>query len=271
MKQPAALWKNRARNVEEACRAARRKTGDTVHDLCDALLRVRSTAEAFDRRGVEREARRLSRELSAPRRLQIDLRLLERVGRLGLLSPDAITALGARWEKLAARAERRLSRAADGNRMRRLRRRLQRLARQSSGTGVKRLTERRSAAEAAIAEAIDGGDARALRRYRKAVRRSRVLADDFETLGLPEPAGASRERALERWLDRWSDLRKFRRRLTASRREAEHRGTVGVAAELSRLIAALEPAIAEARNAAAAESRQSARVVPIRPAARARA
>jgi hypothetical protein len=271
VKQPAALWKKRARNVEEACRAVRRKTADGIHDLCEALWRVRATAEAFERAGVERGARTLFHELAAPRRLQVDLRLLERVGRLGLLSPDAITALGARWEKVAERAKRRLTRAADGGRMRRLRRRLARLARKSSGTGVKRLTARRHDAEASLAEAPDAADDRGLRRYRRAVRRARILADDFDTLGLPEPAGAVRERSIEKILDRWNDLRRFRRRLSASRREAQRRGTVGVAAELTRLIAALEPAIAETRKAAVAESRQSARVVPIRPAAHARA
>jgi CHAD domain-containing protein len=271
VKQPAALWKKRARLVEEACQSVRRGSADALHDLRVALRRVAVTAETYGRSREARGARRIARSLSAARQLEVDRRLLEGVSRLGLLSSDAITALGARWEKLGARGSRRLTRAAEGRRMERLRRRLERLARKGTGTGVKRLSAEREAAGQALSRPPDGRDDKALHRYRKAVKRARYLAEDFEPLGLPEPPGLERERALQELLGRWNDLLGFRKRLTASREEAEQRGTVILAGELARLLAALDRAIEGARAAALAQSRRGTRVVPIRPGVRVRA
>src|SRR5271154_1868825 len=98
MKQPGALWKLRARGLDEARRAVKRGDPEGLHDLRIALRRIGVTASALGRERVARRARVLARSLSRSRQLEVDRRLLERVGRLGLLSPDAVTALAARWE-----------------------------------------------------------------------------------------------------------------------------------------------------------------------------
>jgi CHAD domain-containing protein len=272
VKPPVVLWKVRARGLEEARQAVKRGSPEGLHDLRVALRRLAVTSEALGRKRLARRARAIARSLSRSRQLQVDRRLLERIGRLGLLSPDAVTALAARWEKLAGRAARRLARATDGKRMQKLRRRLEVLARKRNGRGLRRLGKARRDAEQSLTRSLEGRDDRALHRYRVAVRRARYLSEDLAVIGLPEtPEEAAREQALQEALGRWSDLRGFRRRLAESRDDAERRGTVVLAGEIERLLAALEPALDSARTGAVAASRRSARVVPMRPAARARA
>lgn len=271
MKQPAALWKLRSHDLEAARKSAKRASLEGLHDLRVALRRVSVTAAALRRARVARRARAIARSLSRPRQLEVDRRLLERVGSLGLLSPDAVTALAARWEKLAGRAARRLAKATEGKKMQRLRRRVARLARRGSGNGIKRLAAARRHAETSLVRSLEGKDDRALHRYRLSVKTARYLAEDLVALGLPEPGGAPRERALQETLGRWKDLQTFRKRLNAGRREAQQQGAVGLAGELERLLAALEPAVTSARAAAVAASRPSTRVVPMRRTARARA
>ena len=271
MKQPPALWKLRVRALEEARLAVRRGNPEGLHDLRVALRRLAATATALRRARLARQATRLAKSLSRPRQLEVDRQLLERIGRLGLLSPDALTALAARWDKTKGRAARRLVRASDGKKMSRLRRRLARLARKGAGNGLKRLTAARAEAEAALSRSLEGRDDATLHRYRLAVKRARYLAEDLSALGLPEPADAGRERALQETLGRWNDLRVFRKRLAESKADAEWRGTVTLAREVERLLAVLEPAVASAREAAVAASRPAGRVLPMRGAARARA
>ena len=272
MKPPAALWKLRSRGLEEARQAVKRGSPEGLHDLRVALRRLAITSAALGRKRIARRARAIARALSRPRQLEVDRRLLERIGRLGLLSPDAVTALAARWEKLAGRGARRLARATDGKRMQRLRRRVDTLSRNPSGRGLRRLGKARRDAEQALTRSLEGRDDRAFHRYRAAVKRARYLSEDLAAIGLPEtPEEAARERALQEALGRWNDLRGFRRRLAESREEAERRGTVVLAGEIERLLAALEPVLDAARTAAVAASRRSARVVPMQPAARARA
>jgi len=271
VKQPAALWRIRARGLEDARKALKAGNPEGLHDLRVALRRIGVTAAALGRGSVSRKARAIARALSKPRQLEVDRRLLERVGELGLLSPEAVTALAARWEKPAAKAARRVAGASEGAKMQRLRRRLARLARRGSGNGIKRLAAARREAETELARPLDGKDDATLHRYRLEVKRARTLAEDLVALGLPEPTGAEREKALQESLGRWNDLRKFRSRLAAGRRESERRGTVVLAAELDRLLAALAPAIASARAAAVGASRPSGRVVPMRRSVRARA
>ena len=272
MKPPAVLWKLRLRGLDDARQSVRRGNPDGLSALRVALRRIAATAQALGRKRVSRRARKIARSLSGPRQLEVDRRLLERVGRLGLLSPEAVTALAARWEKPAARAARRLARAAEGRRMQRLRRRLGRLARRGSSRGLRRLAATRREAEEALSRSLEGKDDPALHRYRIAVNRARDLSEDLAVLGLPEAAeDAAREKALQETLGRWSDLKAFRRRLTEGRVDAERRGTVVLAAELERLLIALEPALDSSRAAAVAASRRSARIVPMRAAASARA
>jgi hypothetical protein len=259
VKESARVWTVRVRQLEEARKAARRADPEGLRALGSALQHIRVTAQALGRRGISRKAKRIARCLSRQTRLEVDRRLLERIGRLGFLSPDAVTALAARWEKQAARGARRAARAADGPKIQRLRRRLERLARRGSGRSVERMEV------AALSRSLEGRDDAAFGRYRRAAGKARCLAED---LGLPANAPhAAREAALETALGRWNDLRQFRRRLVDSREEAELRGAVTQSGEIEHLLAALEPPIASLRAAAVAASRRTAQVVPLRRAA----
>ena len=256
------------RELEAARKASMRGDPEGLRDLRNALQHIRITALALARRGIARKAKRIARCLARQTGLESDRRLLERIGRLGFLSPDAVTALAARWEKQAARGARRAARAADGSRIFRLRRGLARLARRGSGRGFERLEAARQRVDSALARSLEGRDDAALRRYRLAAGRARCLAQDFAALGLPAAsAHADRGTALETALGRWNDLRKFRRRLVESREEAQLRGSVTQAAEIEHLLAALEQPIASLRAAAVAASRRTAQVVPMRRAA----
>ena len=268
MKESAPVWKARVKSLEAARKAARRVEPEAIRELGHALHHVRVTARALGRRAVARGARRIARALARQAQLATDRRFLERIGRLGFLSPDAVTALAARWEKQAARGARRAARAADGPRIQRLRRRLERLARKGSNGAIPRLEKARQRLEATLARSLEGRDDAALRRYRRAAVRARCIAEDLSALGLPPAAPhAAREAALEGALGQWNDLRKLRRRLLESREEAELRGSVTQAAEIEHLLAALETPIGSLRAAAVTASRRSAQVVPLRRAA----
>lgn len=268
MKESGPVWKARVRQLEGARRAAKRGQPEGLRDLRNALQHLRITARALGRSGIERKAKRIARFLSRQTQLETDRRLLERIGRLGFLSPDAVTALAARWDKQAARGARRAARAADGPKIHRLQTRLERLARKGSGRSVERIEAASQGVKAALARSLEGRDDDALRRYRLAAVKARCLAEDLAALGLPAAAPhASREAALEAVLGRWNDLRKFRRRLVDSREEAQLRGSVTQAGELEHLLGALEPPVASLRAAAVAASRRTAQVVPMRRAA----
>lgn len=267
----AGVWKARARALEENRQAARRGNPGSVPDLRRTLQAIATTSDALGRSRVESLARGLARALARPRRLAIDRHLLDRVGRLGLLSPEAVAALVAHWEKQTQESTAKISRALDGRRMRRLRRRLVRLARKESARTLDRISSAHRDAAAAVTRPLDGRDEGALRRCRRAARRARSLAEDLAALGLPEPPDAARERALDEALGRWHDLRAFRKRLAGSRAESERRGTVALAAEIERLLAVLEPALASARVGVVAASRGGGRVVSLRTSLRARA
>ena len=265
------VWKVRARVLEENRQAARRGSPGSLPDLRRTLQAIATTSKALGRSRVAALARSIARKLARPRRLAVDRHLLDRVGRLGLLSPEAAAALIAHWEKQTEEATARVSRATEGRRMRRLRRRLARLARKESARTLDRISSEHRDAAAAVARPLDGKDDGALRRYRRAARRARSLADDLAALGLPEHPDAPRVRALDDALTRWHDLRSFHERLTGSRAESERRGTVMLAAEIERLLAVLEPALVSARAEVVAASRVGGRVVPLRTIVRARA
>jgi uncharacterized protein (DUF2267 family) len=268
VRESALVWKARVRQLEGARKAAGRQDPEGLRDLRDALQHIRVTAQALGRRGIARKAKRIASSLSRQARLEADWRLLERIGRLGFLSPDAVTALAARWDKQAGRGARRAARAADGSKINRLQRRLERLARKGSGRGAQRMEAARQSVEAALARSLEGRDDDALRRYRIAAVKTRCLAEDLAVLGLPTAAPrAARQAALEGALGHWNDLCKFRRRLVDSREEAQWRGSVTQAGEIAHLLAALEPPISSLRAAAVAASRRTAHVVPMRRAA----
>lgn len=259
MPEPVSLWKLRADSLERARKALKRGDPEGLHDLRVALRRVGATAGALGRKSVSHDARDIVRSLSAERQLEVDRQLLARIGRLGFLSPDAVTALAARWEKLASRGARRIARAADGSPIHTLHRRVERLNRREREISVARLERARRRAQEALAQPLEGKDDRTLHRYRVAVKRARYLAEDLAAVGVREwMSHAEREKALQEALGRWNDLRLFCRRLEDSRDEAEERGAIQLAAELERLLAALEPTIAAVRRSAVEASRATA-------------
>ena len=270
MRAPASLWKLRTQSLERARKALKRGDPEGLHDLRVALRRLSATATALGRKRVSRGARSIVRSLSQQRQLEVDRQLLTRIGRLGFLSPDAVTALAARWEKLASRGARKIARAADGRPIHTLAGRLDRLSRKTAEDALARLERARRRAQEALAQPLEGKDDRTLHRYRIAVKKARYLAEDLAALGLRDWAShVEREKALQEELGRWNDLRLFCRRLAESRDEAEERGAVTLAAELEHLLAALEPTIASVRRAAVEASRHTAKVVPLKRAARA--
>lgn len=264
MREPGVLWKLRERSLDRARKSARRGDPEGLHDLRVALRRVSATAGALGKKELAREAKAVVRSLSPLRQLQVDRRLLARVGQLGLLSPDAVTALAAGWEKLAQRGERRVVEAAEGRAVRALVKRLERLSRGGPPDAVERLESARRRAEAALAEPIEGKDDRALHKHRIALKKARYLAEDLAALGLRRwTSQIEREKELQEALGHWNDLRLFSRRLAQSRDEAEERGAITLAGELEELLAVLEPAIADARRSAVEASRKTATVVPL--------
>jgi CHAD domain-containing protein len=259
VREADSLWKSKAHSLERARKALKRGDPEGLHDLRVALRRVSAIAGALGRKDVSDEARDIVRSLSKQRQLEVDRQLLARIGRLGFLSPDAVTALAARWEKLAARGSRRVARAADGRPIHSLRRRVIRLERKDSAISVARLERARRRAQEALAQPLEGKDDRTLHRYRVAVKKARYLAEDLATLGVREwVTHAQHEKALQEALGRWNDLRLFRRRLAESRDDAEERGAVVLAAQLERLITALEPTVATVRRAAVEASKAKA-------------
>lgn len=265
MRDPGELWKQRVRSVDRARKAARRAEPEGLHDLRVALRRVSATADALGAKRVSREARGLVQSLSADRQIQVDRQLLARIGQLGYLSPDAATALAARWEKVSERGVRRIVRAADGRAVRSLLKDMDRLARRKNGDAVERLERARVHAESTLAHSLEGKDDDELHRYRIAVKKARYLAEDLAALGVRRfTSSIEREKELQEALGRWNDLRMFCRRLAESRDEAEGRGAVTLVAELEHLLALLEPTIGSVRRAAVEASKAPA-VVPIAP------
>ena len=264
MPESASLWKLRAASLERARKSLKRGDPEGLHDLRVALRRLSATASALGKKRLARKSRAMARALSPQRQVEVDRQLLARVGRLGLLSPDAVTALAARWEKLAARGVRGIARAADGRAIHGLVRRAGRLDRRKRAAAPERVAIARRRAEADLADPLEGGNDHALHRYRRAIKRARYLAEDLAALGLREfKTPAERERTVQESFGRWNDLRMFCRRLDDSRKDAEERGSVSLASELARLLAALEPTVAAVRAAAVEASRRTASVTPI--------
>jgi len=261
VRDPAELWSIKRRSLDRACRSARRGDAEGLHDVRVALRRISATAGALSRRDLARRAKKLVRSLSGERQLEVDRQLLTRVGRIGLLSPDAVTALAARWEALAARRSQRLERTCDGKEVRALLKKVSRLSRAERSDAVDRLERARRRAESVLAVSLEGQNDRAMHRYRVAVKRARYLAEDLATLGLRQwKTHAERERAIQEALGRWNDLRMFARRIAGNRAEAEARGAVTLAAELGHVVAALESAVASARRAAVEASKTKSQV-----------
>ena len=157
------------------------------------------------------------------------------------------------------RGERRIARAADGRRSTRCVRRLERLTRKRSRRRPRRASSARASAPSApSAQPLEGA-----RRPRAPPLSRRRQEGALPRRGSrrarhpPWKTRAEREKAVQEALGRWNDLRMFCRRLRESRDEAEERGAVTLPPELGRLLATLEPTIAEVRRAAVEASRQT--------------
>jgi CHAD domain-containing protein len=260
-----SLWRQRARSLRKARKALRAEEPDGIHDVRVELRRVTALAFALKKRRIARRAKRLVRGLSGPRSLEVNRQLLARVSALGLLSPQIAAGLDARWDNRLAADRKRVARAADGNRIRRLQRLLARLARREDAAEEARgLLKERRRAEQQLASPPDGREEDALHRYRLAVKRARYLAEALAALGLASfEEKIEREKTLQETLGRWNDIRVFRESLLDARREGEKTGSVGLVAELDHLLTVLEGTLADARRRAVVAARGMSNVVPL--------
>jgi triphosphatase len=246
---PHPLWQLRRRELVRARKHLRAGDSEGLHDLRVALRRVAATAGALGRRKLEQRAKKIVRALSPDRQLEVDLQLLARVGKLGLLSADGVTALEARWKLPFVAGNSHAERASEDRRLRPLVRKLRRLAARPRADSVKRLLEERAQAEAELADTPEKGDDKSLHRFRLRVKRARYLAEDLAACGsIGFALPASREKSAQEILGRWNDLNLFLQRIDRERREAELRGAVRLAAELEELAGALQGPLAALRR-----------------------
>ena len=249
-----SLWELRWRSLVRARKRLRAGDAEGLHDLRVALRRVAATASALGRRKVERRADEIVRGLSSDRQQEVDRALLARIRHLGLLSDDAATALEIRWKPpnaAAIRADR------DEKRLRRLLKKLRRLAARAPAGALQRLLDERKEAEAALAKAPPKGDEPSLHRYRLRVKRARYLAEDLVACGRSEfEAAVERERTAQDVLGRWNDLRLFLERTNRERKNAQRRGAVRLESELEDLARALEAPLAGLRREASETARR---------------
>lgn len=257
MPDSLSLWDLRRRALRRAEKRLRDGEASGIHDIRVSLRRVAATAGALRRRKVERRAKEIVSSLSADRQLEVDRSLLARVEKLGLLSEDAATALGARWESPASGDGRATDTAGSKRRMSRIARRLRSLAAHPEPDALQRLLAERAEVEAALASAPDRKDDKALHRYRLQVKRARYLAEDLVECGRVdfEPA-AAREKAAQEMLGRWNDVRLFLERIERERELAERRGAVRLASELYKLARSLEEPLKSLRAEATAVVRR---------------
>ncbi|HEY6066977.1 MAG TPA: hypothetical protein VIY96_12540, partial [Thermoanaerobaculia bacterium] len=125
---PHPLWELRRSRFVRARKRLRAGEPEGLHDVRVALRRISATASALGRRKLERRAKKIVRSLSSDRQLEVDLLFLARIATLGLLSPDGVTALEARWKSLSGGRVSADGRIAGDRRLRALARKLRRLA-----------------------------------------------------------------------------------------------------------------------------------------------
>ncbi|MEO8348087.1 MAG: CHAD domain-containing protein [Acidobacteriota bacterium] len=259
-----SLWDLRRRALRRAQRHLRAGEPTGLHDIRVALRRVAATAGALGRRKVAGRAKRIVSSLSADRQLEVDRALLARVKALGLISEDAATALGARWESTSDGNGSSVDTAGNERRVRRLERKLRSLAADPQPDALQRLLAARAEVEAGLATAPGRKDDKALHKHRLAVKRARYLAEDLVGCGREEfEAAASREKTAQEALGRWNDVRLFLERIDRERELAEKRGAVRLASELDRFARSLEQPLKSLR----AEANDVVRRLAIAPSA----
>lgn len=256
-----AFWETEKRRLKQATRATRQDQPGAPEELGAVLARIGAAARAVGDRRLARRARGLARGVSRVLAFDADRAMLARVARLGLISPETAAGLEARWEERArARRESLRGDAARGA-TRALRHALSRRARKSNRALDSRLDEAARRDVEKLWPARGAKADRDLSRYRKLCRRSRELALARAASGVPSEA-AEADQAAELALERWHAARRFERRLGRERKDAEVRGSVVLASEIDRLLAALEGAVAGARRLALEEvTRATANVV----------
>jgi hypothetical protein len=247
---------------ERAWKAYRSGGPEAAPELCASLERVALTAEAGKDRKLARRARRAARRFAKIRSLESHRRLLARLRRLGLLSPEAAATLDARWEELARECNDRARQKMRGRRIRTLRRALSRRRRNCPKDLARPLERvRRENAERLEPLAADASD-RDLRRFRAAVSRARDLSLALSDAGGPRlPALREREGRVVEALDRWNEIGALRRILRRELRACESRGAVTLARELDRLLPALDGSLLRARRDALKAARATSNVV----------
>jgi CHAD domain-containing protein len=259
------LWRERRRALKKAIAAFREGHPEGLHDVRVALRRLIATASAAGRRRLARRARSLVQSLSERRQLEVDRQLLARVRELGLLSPDVAAGLDARWDRLLATGARDAERTVNGRRIRRLSKRVARRGGHGNAELTRRLLRERQAIDRRVARLPEGGSNHELHRYRVTVKKARYVAEDLALLGTPGAAAAAEKlKAAQEALGRWNDVRMFRRHLRRTRRDAERRGAVTLAAELDRLLAALDGTVDKTRDDALEAARGLGNIVPLR-------
>jgi hypothetical protein len=264
MSDCAALWRTRGRDLAECGRALAAGQPGVSHRLHAVLRHIATTASALGRGRLARRARRTARRLTKRQALERNRRLLVRARELALLSPEAAAGLDAGWEDLAGRAERDAARASRKE-LRRLQRKLSALSRRGSQTGTARIQDARDRArEAVVSPPGPSSRAREIRQYRRAVRACVVLGGDLAELAGRDADHRTRlERQALESLDRWHDVRRFRRRLVKSRLAAERQGAVTLVSELDVFLAVLERAEKDARRLAHEAASPLSNVVPL--------
>lgn len=262
MRRSDAFWKRKRLLFERAWKAYRRGGPEAATELCAALDRIAVAAAAAQDRALARRAGRTERRFAKIRALESHRRLLSRVRRLSLLSPEAVATLDARWEELARDRSDRALRKTRGRRIRRLRLALSRRGGNRKKDLARALERaRRKNASGLEPLAADASD-RDLRRFRAAVTRARELSLALSDAGGPRlPALLEREGRVADALDRWSEIGAFRRILRLERREAESRGAVTLARELDRLLPALDGSHLRARRDALKAARAASNVI----------
>jgi len=256
-----AFWARKRRLFEKAWKAFRQEAAGSTRELAAVLRQIDVAARAVRDRRLARGAEKVRRRISKLEALQTQRELLSRVRHLGLLATEAATGLEARWEERAREKGERALHRTRGQPMRRLRRALER--RENVGeNGLARRLERACRRrlrrlEAPTSEAADDE----LSRYRAALRAARDLARQLPEADPARPKPAERESRIGDAFDRWHDLRSFRKTLARERRRCERRGTVTLAFELDRLIAALDRALERARREALRAARTPSNVV----------
>lgn len=264
MPERAKLWRLRARSLKKARAAFRNGDPEGLHDVRVALRRAAATAAALGKEKVAEKSKDLVRRLSDRRQLEVDRELLARIGSLGLLSPEAAAALDAEWDGLLRKGEAAAARVADGGKIRKLEKRLARLARSQAGRVVAKLERAWREARTRLAKPPDGKNDREIHRYRLAIKRARYIAEDLATCDAPGfTEEAARAKAVQEALGNWNDLRLFRERLEEAREQAEERGAISLAAELVRLLSILEGTLASTRQEALRAAWQMSNVFPL--------